>query len=81
MQNEAKIRENTDKLLKFVGEKFEAGELDNVALVEFIKLSGAYLNLKTIPDYAKANGLSYQGTKTCRHIERLFGCKFVIDNA
>lgn len=80
MQNEAKIRENTDKLLKFVAEKFEAGELDNLALVEFIKLSGTYLNLKTPSAYAKANGLSYQGVRKCRHIERLFGARFVIDN-
>ena len=74
------IRQNTDKLLKFVAEKFEEGELDNVALVEFIKLSGTYLNLKTPSAYAKANCLSYQGVIKCRHIERLFGCKFVIDN-
>lgn len=80
MEN-AKIKENTDKLLSFVAHKFEANELDNASLVELIKLSGTYLNLMTIPDYAKANGLSYQGVKTCRHIERLFGAKFVIDNA
>lgn len=76
----AKIKQNTDKLLSFVAQKFEANELDNSALVELIKLSGAYLNLKTIPDYAKANGLSYQGVKTCRHVEEIFGVRFVLDN-
>lgn len=80
MQNDAKIRENTEKLIAFTEQKFMAGELDNESLVEFFKQMGRYMNLQTIPDYAKANGLTYQGAKKCRHIERLFGVSFVIDN-
>ena len=55
-------------------------EWDNDELIEIIKLAGAYLNLKTIPDYAKENNMSYQGVKTCRTIKEIFGVKFVIDN-
>lgn len=61
MENDSKIRENTSKLLKFLAQKFEADELDNKSLVEFIELAGSYLNLKTISDYAKANGLNLSG--------------------
>lgn len=75
-----KIRENTDKLLKFVATKFEAGELDNQSLVELIQQAGAYLNLATIADYARKNNMSYEGAKKYRHTEELFGIKFVVDN-
>jgi len=77
----SQIQSNTDKLIKFVSEKFEAGELDNSSLIEFIQLSGNYLNLMTISDYARENKLSYEGVKKCRHIKIIFGIKFVIDNA
>lgn len=80
MANKAKIKENTDKLIHFVATKFEAGELDNQSLVELFKSMGDYLNLMTIPDYAKANGMSYEGVKKCRTIEKIFGVRFVIDN-
>ena len=49
------IKANTDKLLKFVQEKFVANQLDNNSLLELFKVMGAYLNLRTIPDYAKEN--------------------------
>ena len=75
-----KIRENTDKLVKFVADKFEAKELDNQALVELIQLSGRYLNLQTIADYARSQGMSYEGVKRGRHTEEIFGVKYVIDN-
>jgi hypothetical protein len=46
---------------------------------------GAYLNLKTISDYAKANGITYNGVleriKTGKiHYVELFGTKFVGEN-
>ena len=44
--------ENTNKLLNFVANKFQTGKLNNESLVKLIKLSGAFLNLQTIPDYA-----------------------------
>lgn len=77
---DSKIQENTHKLLAFVGSKFESGELDNNSLVELIKLSGSYLNMMTIPDYAKLRNMSYEGVKKHRNITELFNCKFVIDN-
>ncbi len=80
MTQNAKIRDNSDKLINFVAAKFEAGELDNQSLVELFKSIGPYLNLMTISDYAKANGLSYEGVKKCRQVEKIFGVRFVVDN-
>jgi hypothetical protein len=75
-----KTVENTNKLLKFVAEKFEKDELDNESLVQLIELCGNYLNLQTIPEYAKNNNLSYNGVKKFRNIVEIFKVKFVIDN-
>jgi hypothetical protein len=77
---DAKIQQNTEKLIKFIAEKFEKSELNNESLVELIQLCGAYLNLETIPNYAKRTGMSYEGVKKGRNIVELFGCKLVIDN-
>lgn len=80
MSKNIDIKQNTDKLIHFVETKFEAGELNNSSLLELFKAMGQYLNLQTIPDYAAANKMTYQGVKTCRQIETIFGVKFVIDN-
>jgi hypothetical protein len=74
------IKPNTDKLLHFVATKFEANEIDNDTLVQLIELCGSYLNLKTLPDYAKENNISYNGAKNFRKNIKLFGVKFVVDN-
>ena len=74
------ITENTSKLLSFVAKKFQNNELDNDSLVQLIELAGSYLNLKTIPDYAKANCISYNGAKNNRNVKVLFNQKFIIDN-
>lgn len=52
----------------------------NDGLVQLIELAGDYLNLQTIPDYAKARNLSYNGVKKTRDIRKIKGVKFVIDN-
>jgi hypothetical protein len=75
-----KVAEKTKKLVDFVAQKFEAGELDNDSLVQLIELAGGYLNLMTIPDYAKAWKISYNGAKKHRNVKELFGVKFIIDN-
>lgn len=75
-----KTIENTDKLLRFILDKFEKEELNNQSLVQIIELAGSFLNLKTISDYAKENKLSYNGVKKCRKIITIFNIKFVIDN-
>jgi hypothetical protein len=49
-------------------------------LVQLIELSGCYLNIETIPSYAKTHKLSYNGVKKFRDIKELFGVKFVIEN-
>ena len=54
--------------------------MSNEFLVELIKLGGSFLNLQTIPNYAKENNLSYPGVVKTRHIETIFNVKFVIDN-
>ena len=72
--------ENTNKLLNFISEKFETGELDNSSLVQLIEHAGSYLNLKTISKYAKDSGKSYNGVKHYRKIVKLLGVKYVIDN-
>ena len=54
--------------------------VSNAFLVQLIELAGTYLNLKTIPDYAQENKLSYNGAKKFRTIQEIFNVKFVIDN-
>jgi hypothetical protein len=76
----SEIQLNTAKLLDFLGRKFESGELDNDSLVQLIELSAMYLNLQTIPNYAKINGISYNGAKKHRSVVKIVGVKFVIDN-
>ena len=56
------------------------GTLSNEDLVQIIELCGGYLNLQTIPNYARTYGKSYNGVKKCRRIWNFFGAKFVIDN-
>ena len=75
-----KTIENSEKLNKFVYDKFCKNELDNFSLIQLIELAGSLLNLKTINDYAKENKLSYNGVKNNRKIQKIFNVKFVIDN-
>ena len=49
-------------------------------LVQIIELCGSYLNLQTIPYYAKSHNLSYNGVKKTRTKMEIFNVKFVIDN-
>ena len=74
--------ENGIKLNDFVGRKIQNNELSNDDLVELIKLCGDYLNLKTIPDYAKAEKISYPCVLKRKNIEiiKIFNTKYVIDN-
>lgn len=78
--NVDKTTENTNKLLEFVARKFQAGELNNESLVQLIELAGDFLNLKTIPNYSKYSGKSYNGIKKYSDVRIIRGVKFVIDN-
>jgi hypothetical protein len=80
MSKELTVKEKNEKIKRFIFQKYQDGELDNSTLVELIILAGSYLNLKTIPDYAKEKGMTYSGVKNNREITELFNVKFVIDN-
>lgn len=74
------ISSNGQKLLSFLDEKMYDGNFTNEDLVQFIESAGKYLGLKTLPDYAKENKMSYNGVKKFREIKEILGVKFVIDN-
>lgn len=65
---------------KLIHKKVTNNKLSNTDLVQLIEQAGEYLNLKTLAEYAKYNGMSYNGVKKFRKVITLFGCKFVIDN-
>ena len=56
------------------------GKVSNDELVQIIAMCGEYLNLKTISDYCRNTGTSYNGAKNFRNKVELFGVKFIIDN-
>ena len=72
-------KEEQEVLDRFVG-YVSTHEVSNEFLVQLIELSGNYLNLQTIPDYAKSHHKSYNGVKKTRQIITLFGVKLVADN-
>jgi hypothetical protein len=77
------IQQNTNKLIRFISEKFEKGQLNNESLVQIIELCGAYLNISTVAQYARQNNMSYNGAQKPakgRKINHIFGLKFIIDN-
>lgn len=75
---------NNDKLVNTICEHIQSrlvsNELSNDDMVKIIEQLGLLLNLKTIPDYAKDNNLSYNGVKNFRTIKTIFNVQFVIDN-
>ena len=74
-----KLSEYQHKALQKLGESIHDGKWDSDSLVQLIELSGTYANLKTISDYAREHGLTYNGVKKTRKIIKLFGVKFVIE--
>jgi hypothetical protein len=70
-----------DKITFEISQSFENGELNNENMVQIIELCGLYLNLKTISDYAKENGITYNGAKRFRNNVTIFNTKFIIDNS
>jgi hypothetical protein len=63
-----------------LSERIERCELTNDELVQLIEHIGSYFNIATIPDYANANKMSYNGVKKFRTIKTIFNTKYVIDN-
>lgn len=85
MSKQLTIKEKNDKLKQFIFQKYQDGELDNSTLLQHIELCGSYLNLKTIPDYAKLKNITYNGVLERVKANKillveLFNVKFIIDN-
>lgn len=80
MSTSTNTTEKGDLLCKFLFDKMQNEDYTNDDLVQFIEHAGSFLNLKTIPDYAKENNMSYNGVKKFRTIVTIFNTKFVIDN-
>lgn len=76
MQLTEKEQEVLNRFEKFIYNNSPNNDL----LIQIIELSGSYLNIQTISDYAKENRLSYNGVKNNRKIKTIFNVKFVIDN-
>lgn len=55
-------------------------EYSNDDLVKIIEQAGSYLNIRTISNYAKESGMSYNGAKKHRQNVTIFNTKFIIDN-
>lgn len=75
-----KLSEYESISINKLGKSIVEGKWSNDGLVQLIELAGDYLNLQTIPDYAAARNLSYNGVKKTREIRNIKGVKFVIDN-
>lgn len=74
------ITTNGQKLINFLDEKMHTDNFTNADLVQFIESVGRYLNIQTIPDYAKDHKMTYTGVRDHRLIQTIFNVKFVIDN-
>ena len=66
--------------LNKLGQSIQLGKWSNTGLVQLIELAGMYLNIKTIPDYAKDQKITYNGAKKRQEPTEIFGVKFIIDN-
>lgn len=69
-----------ETICNHISERIESNDLSNDDCIKLIECIGGYLNLQTISDYAKNNGLSYNGAKHFRNIKSIFNVKFIIDN-
>lgn len=74
------LTEYEQNALNKLGESIQLGKWSNDGMVQLIELVGDFLNLQTIPNYAKNHKLSYNGVKKTRTIIKIKCVKFVIDN-
>jgi hypothetical protein len=63
-----------------LSKRIESGQLSNEDIVQLIEHIGAYLNLKTLPQWAADNNKSYNGAKLQKNKIQIFGVKFIMDN-
>ena len=78
--NHMEISEKEANKLNEIGGSIQNEDWSNESLIQLIELAGSFLNLQTIPDYAKRAGISYNGAKKFRNVKNIFGVKFIIDN-
>jgi hypothetical protein len=74
-----------DKIISHLNTRLHNCELSNKDIIAIIELVGSYGNCCTISDYAKREGISYNGaldriSKDVVQIVNIFGVKFVINN-
>lgn len=74
------LTEKETHMLNKIGQSIQNEDWSNESLIQLIELVGSFLNLQTIPNYAKRAGISYNGAKKFRNVKHIFGVKFVIDN-
>lgn len=67
------------KAIQKLGESIHDGKWDEEGLVKLLELTGTFLNLQTIPNYARTHGMSYNGVKKTRRLLKLFNQTFVAD--
>lgn len=76
----SELTEYERNALNKLGQSIIDGKWSNTGLVELIKLSGDFLNIKTIPNYAKSVGKTYPGVLKTKKVTEIFNVKFIIDN-
>jgi hypothetical protein len=73
--------ENTEKVLKFINDKYINKDLNDDSLVQIIVLGFDLLGLKTIQQFAKDNNKTYNGVKKfSKNLVEINGLTFVKDN-
>jgi len=73
--------ENTEKVLKFIYDKYTNKDLNDDSLVQIITLSFNLLGLKTIQEFAKENNKTYNGVKKfSKNLVKINNLTFVKDN-
>lgn len=62
-------------------QNYESGHISDEHLVQIIELSAQYLNLQTLTNYAKSEGISYNGAKKRKlSTVNISGQIFIINN-
>ncbi len=80
MNNELIVSDLGKSCCNRIDQYVMSGMLSNDDLVQIIEVCGSFLNLQTIPDYAKSHNISYNGAKNHRKNVTLFGVRFIVDN-
>jgi hypothetical protein len=77
--NQVQTPRNIDNIKTLIGKTYQEGDISDYDLVQIIELCGCYLNPLTISDYARKEGISYNGAKKHPTVN-IFGIKFIFNN-